>query len=432
MKDLKILQNVISNRYFYSFAFLFFFTPLIFSRSTNELFEFPKMFFVYIIGVLILGMFVLEKFLSNSKPKSMSLIPLLFLASFIVSTLLSSHLYTSVWGYYTRFNDGLLSVLICAAMYLIAKDTLSTDQLDKIFKISIVSLIPIGLLGVSQHFGLRFLWGGPAVDRVFSTFGQPNWMAQYIVLLLPLCVYYFVTSSTSWNRTVLWFFSAVFGFAGLWFSYSVSGVLSFIICLPVFSLLFMRGLIQEKKSFIKFLLLSFIFACTAIFNPGIFKDKVMDLQRDVQRFISQNITVYAQDTPDTNVYKVSDPGFIRYGLWKGTLELITSSPKVFLIGKGPETFPYEFQQYRSLDINYSSEWNFVMNKPHNYYLEIWAETGIVGLAIYLIWCIYLLLKLPPKYRPGLIGFLVTNIFGWPTVAVNLLFWLMLARAETKI
>ena len=136
--------------------------------------------------------------------------------------------------------------------------------------------------------------------------------------------------------------------------------------------------------------------------------------------------VYAQDT-----YQVSDPGFIRLELWKSTLDLITSSPKVFLIGTGLETYPYDFQPYRNLKLNYSSEWDYVFNKPHNYYLEVAVETGVIGLASFGFLVVWVLKKSSYNLIPSIAGFLITNFFGWPVVSTSLLFWFLLSLAEVK-
>ena len=135
--------------------------------------------------------------------------------------------------------------------------------------------------------------------------------------------------------------------------------------------------------------------------------------------------VYAQDEPLEN--SVSDPGYIRTELWAGTLKLFVSSPKNILFGTGPETFPYAFQEFRPLSLNYSSEWEFVFNKPHNYYLELLSTVGVLGTGAYLL---VMKRAFRSPYSPVLIAFYVTNFFGWPTVATALFFWLILAETET--
>ncbi len=68
----------------------------------------------------------------------------------------------------------------------------------------------------------------------------------------------------------------------------------------------------------------------------------------------------------------------------------------------------------------------ILNKPHNYYLELLTQNGLLGLLIYLAIIVKVVLAKHPMLTPALVGFFVTNIFGWPTVSTTLLFWIFLA------
>ena len=99
------------------------------------------------------------------------------------------------------------------------------------------------------------------------------------------------------------------------------------------------------------------------------------------------------------------------------------------MGTGPETYPYSFQPFRPIELNYSSEWSYLFNKPHNYYLEIWAESGLLGLVAYGVLFFKIFKYQTIDKRLGLIGFAITNIFGWPVVATALVFWFWLIEVE---
>jgi O-antigen ligase len=242
-------------------------------------------------------------------------------------------------------------------------------------------------------------------------------------MTLPLCLLTFVSEGN-------WLFGVVYllGFTCLWLTFSLAGLLGFVAALiVVVAVLFVQKKLSRRvvAKLAGAMLLSLV---VGVLNLGIFKDRIYDSVVDLKKVVRSQTVVYAQEVQDGD-HKISDPGFIREGLWQGTWHLITSSPKVLLIGTGPETFPYAFQPYRPLVLNYSSEWNFVFNKPHNYYLELWAEKGLLGLGSYIALLYFLFRKLPKNYLPGLVGFVVTNFFGWPCVATALLFWLWFALAE---
>lgn len=412
MKENQSTRQFLKDPYFLLTSVLLFFTPLVLSKATNELFEFPKMIFLYLFGGFLLAFFVTDKAFSKNRVKKWSLPVLVFILANIVSTIFSSHRHTSIFGYYSRFNDSLVSILFFFLLYLVFKNILSRNVFDKFLNIILLTIIPVSVFGLYQHFN--------GVERVYSTFGQPNWLAQYFCMLLPLCIFKCLKESFK-----SWFLVYLLGFYCFWLTYSVSGVLSFVLSLSVLFILMSREGSFERSSLNKSLVLLFLSFIIVSSNLGMFKEKVHDAIYDIKQRTSSLTKVYASEDD----YKVSDPGFIRIELWKSTLNLISSSPKVFLVGTGPETFPYEFQSFRNLKLNYSSEWDYVFNKPHNYFLEVWSELGTLGLISFLVLVVYVFRKMPYYLKPAIIGFLATSFFGWPVVSTSLIFWFLVSYAE---
>jgi len=380
------------------------------------MYEFPKVFFLYYFGIFIIFFFVSDVILNPVKIKRPHPLIVSFLLLEIISTLLSSNFYTSFFGYYSRFNGGLLSHIVLFGLYFVGINKLEKEDFEKILKILIFTILPISFLGLSQYFS--------GVERVYSTLGQPNWLAQYLSMILPLVLYLIFREDL--KKLKIWFVIYVLGFYCLWVTYSTSGILSFF----AGSLILLTGIVKERNKeehfTIKLALVLFVSFLIAFLNLGMFKDKLNDAFLDLKKQISLTGKSYAQ-TPNNvidpsleNEHKISDPGFIRLNLWKSTLNFIFSDPKIFFIGSGPETFPYSFQHFRSPSLNYSSEWNFVFNKPHNYYLEIWSESGIFSLFIFVA-IFYLVIKKSPFFlTPSLCAFLISNFFGWPVVPTSLL------------
>ncbi|MBT6401121.1 O-antigen ligase family protein [candidate division WWE3 bacterium] len=417
-----MFKNVSTKAIFTLFKLLVFFTPTIFVANTHELFEFPKMYFVYAVGTTIIWLFLIKKISLEEKLLWPSKSVILFLLVYILSTLLSSHQQTSVWGYYTRFNGGLMSVLVFVGLYWVAINEYTKKQLKELVKIACFSIIPIGIYAISQHYGfIANIWKSNSVERAFSTFGQPNWLAAYSVMIIPIILGQLLLNKNENKR--LWVLLYVLAFSSLWFSQSISGILAFLIIIPIFITINWNKLKKKRRLFATLILASILLT---IVEPGIFKGKINDAFFDVKTMLK----VQAQEIAiPTDSHSISDPGFIRQYLWRGTLNLIFSSPKNTILGTGPETYPYEFQRFRPEELNDSSEWNFVFNKPHNYYLELWANLGILGLVSYLLLIKKILKKPDPFYSLALVSFLIVNFFGWPTVSTSLLFWMFLAGRD---
>lgn len=413
---------VINNLIWIILNFLLFVTPLIFSRSTKEAFEFPKMFFVYFAGGLIIFLFLLRVIWIRQKFNFGSKFLLGFVGISFVSTIFSSHLYTSVWGYYSRFNDGLVSIVIFYGIYVAAVNTFSYEKLKKLFIPIALSGTIVSLYALIQHFQINT--GTKQIVRIYSTLGQANWLAAVLVMIIPIILSKYLTERN--KRGVFWFVSGILVLSGIWVSYSISGLLALIAVLVSFVCLNWE---LVKKNLYKFSVLFVFFAFFMLSQPGIFTERVQDVFTQIKEIGYRHTHVLAADE-DTKI-NVSDSGSIRAGLAKGTWKIITENPKNFIIGTGLETFPYEFQKHRPAELNYTSEWDFILNKPHNYYLEIWAETGILGLLIYFGIVCELLKSRDKVLVPAFVGFFVANLFGWPTVSTALLFWVYFAVIESK-
>src|SRR3989344_2248914 len=102
-------KHLISN--FYSLIFIL--VPLIFLPSTSELFEFNKIIVTYILTTLIVSVWAIRCIVEKKFIFRRTLLDwpiLLFLISNFLSLIFSIDMHTSWYGYYSRWNGGLLSL----------------------------------------------------------------------------------------------------------------------------------------------------------------------------------------------------------------------------------------------------------------------------------------------------------------------------------
>ncbi|NTU70173.1 hypothetical protein HGB13_05180, partial [bacterium] len=259
------MKDLLKSPFLTLLSILLFINPLVMSNATKELFEFPKMFFVYYVGTLIFAIFLTNIVLKKQRIVWPSRIIFLYLLINLISTILSSHQYTSFWGYYSRFNEGMLSSLVYLGIYIVCINKLKISDFPGLMKVACLTLFPISLIGIMQHFG----FGTGVVERVYSTFGQPNWLAQYLVMLLPLVLYLSIT-----GFTMFWALLFITGFSCLWFTYSVSGIVGFIAVSLVSTTIFYNKKLLNKKSLLRILTIYLVCLTVALSNLGLFKDKV--------------------------------------------------------------------------------------------------------------------------------------------------------------
>lgn len=409
-------------------------TPLIYFNGVNELFEFPKLMFTYVVSGIILTIFALLRVVNwNFKTfRSKFALPLLlFLAANVVSTLFSMDKYTSIIGYYTRFNGGLISVTIFTLLFFVLLNIKNAGTREKIMNSIYSSSLLVSAYAIAQHFGFqKGYWIEDSQARVFSTLGQPNWLAAYTLLIM----FPALNGALKAEGVKKYFYSAVFltSFASLWFTYSLSGILGFFGAVILLAFYLGRKRIMEDKKFLAGIAGLVILIC--VLNPGVLGPKLRDTLNDIRRNVASRTVVYANDgTRPTNsspTGKFGDTTAIRLIVWKGTLNLITSSPKNFLIGTGPETFPYAFPKFRPVELNQSSEWDFIFNKPHNFYLDIFSNLGLFGLATYAL-LVFRLFKNRGStenfgLKAGILALMISDSFGWHTVVTSLFLYLYLA------
>jgi putative inorganic carbon (hco3(-)) transporter len=390
---------------------LFAFAPLIFTSTNSELFELPKMYFVYGLTLIILIVHLFNYFRGKNiffRHTFLDWPLLIFLLSQIVSTFFSVDIHTSLFGYYSRLNGGLLSLLTYSLLYWILAVYLNDIFKTRLINIFLSSGFLIAAFGIAEHFGIdKNIWVQDVQARVFSTLGQPNWLAAYLCILLPFVVDKFLNKSKSLFFTIYHLALVISFYLCLLFTKSKSGIIAGIISLGIYFILFF---IKNKINLFKFpgfLLLILLVSLTIFVNNPIkdylFPPKVTSAPR-------VDIVI----TPSEDIRKI---------VWTGAFQLWRQFPA---FGTGPETFAYTYYWVRPAAHNLTSEWDFLYNKAHNEYLNYLACTGTFGFLTYLLLIAVILYKIKnhPAVLAAFISILITNAAGFSVVIVSLYFFLL--------
>ncbi len=390
-------------------------TPLLFTFVNVELFEFNKMLFVYAAALLALGLWMLRMILAKRiifRRTPLDIPLLLFLGGQLLALLFSLDLRTSFLGYYTRFHGGLLSWLSYAVLYWVAVSTLRRRDWWGLSLTMVLSLFGSSLYSFPEHFGhspsclvLRgkfdvSCWVQDVQQRVFGTFGQPNWQAAYIVTLLPLAGLATYKPEILGKTAPSWLqrWGAVVTVAIAWtvllFTKSRSGILAAAVSVSIvgisagITLWRHRDEDESARNVVTSVwntlsdghslapgtaLITLLLSTALVGTP--WTPAIGD--------VFQN-NAPAAPTADQPVNRLetggTDSGEIRTIVWSGAVDVWKRYP---LFGSGPSTFAYSYYQDRPLSHNTVSEWDFLYNKAHNELLDLLATTGIVGLSTYL-------------------------------------------------
>ena len=433
MTPQKFFQKIIE----LAFYLLFFLTPFIFTTNNYELFEFPKMLFVYAVTVIIVGAWLAKNLISEQLKinKNFLIWPLLFfLGSQIISTILSIDQHTSLWGYYSRFHGGLFSTICYTLLFLIFASSITKRQTRINFIALLSAATFISLYAIAEHFGIdAYYWVQDVQNRVFSTLGQPNWLAAWLVTLLPISwVYFLKTPRSFWPTAIalaqtttlfaygltyiivqkplpttgeaIFLFFLFFGL-GLYFAYwagrqlyqsypkinnfsllliitiltlailytkSRSGILALTVSYGFFWLIAFLNSQKPQKLLKKFLCLSSLILFLFLLVGTEWTPSFQQLTT-INKQQATPISP-SQSTPKYHISKSTD---IRKAVWEGGLNVFRHWP---VFGSGVETFAYSYYNFRVRSHNGTSEWDFLYNKAHNEYLNFLATTGFVGTA----------------------------------------------------
>jgi putative inorganic carbon (HCO3(-)) transporter len=480
-------------------------TPLLFSQRFTELFESPKMMLIYVLAllatILIIAKWFIQKRLTFVNSPLTSPI-FLFMLWLILTTIFSLNGYTSLVGYYSRFNGGLASYVAYIILAYATLDQIISEQIrqgiSKVkepahssreipFSIKNIFALPRLILksirsiniqnsalktqnspfcsqllwtwliaasitsvwAIFEHFGhdpsciiLRGTftancWVEDVQTRVFSTFGQPNWLATYLVASLPIGLY-FVLTGRSKQVKVMASLASLCCYTAFWYTYSRSGWFGLITALCALAVCLPWQHIWQQRRWLIGIAIGCLIISTTSFNAAALRAE-------------SSLSGHGSDT---------STGSIRLLVWQGSLSLIQHHP---LLGTGLGTFAYSFLPYRPVAMNNTTEWNFLYNEAHNQVLNTAAAIGIPGLLIWLsLFAIPLLYvwkittdssihrlalivstkiradnqppdtkhqtlstdtHLPVVLTAGLVGAFVSQLFGFDVVMTNLLLFI---------
>lgn len=440
--------------------------PLVFAFNTEELFEFNKMIFVYIWAIItaliwLARMIVQKKVLLVKTPFDLSIIG--YIVSQLLATLFSIHPYTSLFGYYSRFHGGLVSTLAYVTLFYAFVATFVGNSQSKktpfwsqpiahwLLSLVIGSVLA-SLYALPEHFGYSFscqlatgafnvsCWVQDVQNRVFGSFGQPNWLAAYLILLIPIGI----SSLLVMKKRLFWI--SLLSITTLWycvllFTKSRSGLLglglSLVFSFGWFALAyFTRSLSNQgialKQIVIRFSLIGFLLLTTTLYFGT-------PLTPSIAQLLNKSETPKIETFGPALEAGGTESGEIRKIVWQGAIDVWKRYP---FFGSGLETFAYSYYQDRPTAHNMVSEWDFLYNKAHNEWLNYLATTGSIGLLAFIVlisspfiaglfWVVKLrknstenaeqsasALVLSGGILGGLLALHVSNFFGFSTVAVT--------------
>ena len=383
INSLSLKAKKLNNKFYINCFFaLVLLTPSLFVFGFTDVFEYPKIFAISVVLSLI-SIFLIIK----TKKIILSKFDLLFILGLVFvffNSFFSTDIYSSFFGYFENPSESLLFYTSCIVFFIIFKKELTSFRYTKIFDLIIYSsLLPV-FYSLLQIFNKDiFLWES-ADTRVFSTFGQPNFFSMYLVVVLGALISKIIKK---FNGTLFLYFLIVF--FSFYNTFSISGVLTFIIYLTLLIFFHYKN-IKLKFALIFVLTVSILII---FFTP-----------------LGSRVLLQVKNISNGNNVSINDTARIRLILWKSSVEQALQFP-YFFIGRGYGNFAYSYA--RDKELNNTSEWSLIFNRPHNYFIEKLFNGGVFVFCFY-VYLLFLSFKNFKNNYNSFIPFvlLVFSLFLW--------------------
>lgn len=237
----------------------------------------------------------------------------------------------------------------------------SEEKIQRLFKWLFAAAFVSTIYGVIQFLDYRFfppppepgldpfIWRGAFGSRIFSTFGNPNFFGDFLVVMGPITMAMFMKTKR-FHLLVLWLliaFNVTFTASkGAWLGFG-SG------------------------------LLVFVFLAVGFFSTGA-KVKV----RRILFVMLAGTLLFVGVGTYHNLKGRPDSASFRLFTWQSTWEMIRTHP---WLGTGIGTFYITYPSWRRPQIFFiEGKHNTETDHPEDEYLEVWYDEGFVGFGIFLL------------------------------------------------
>jgi O-antigen ligase len=414
-------------------------TPLLFNPYSRRVFEPEKAVALRIVGVLCIAGWIVAALSARSQPAAERPVPLwrwrvavawwpiVGLTLVLLAATAGSVSPRTSWAGSYEWRQGAVTFLACLALFVTAARSFPTATgLTRLVGLMEATSVVVAAYGISQYCGWNPLpWTRTIEGRAFSSLGHPNFLAAYLVLIIPVAVARMATSaaaSRAWGLHL-----AVVGVdaLSLLLTFSRSGWLGLSVAAACFGWLHVRGgaansLVRRGRWVAGVVVAGLaLFMLTAFLDPhGWFSYSPLE---PIHSFL-RGKSATAQ---------------VRIAIWNGALHAIRTRP---WLGYGPETFRLSFPPVYPSALSLYGGVTAAGDHAHNEWLDWGLSTGLLGLAAYL-WLVVAAFRRAARSLPriaapslrwlqigliaGAAGYLAQNQLSFGTIAPLAHFWLFL-------
>ncbi len=403
---------------------LLLFTPLIVAGNLFFPYVTGKNFFFRIVVDIVFGVWFALAILNPAfRPRWGKMLGAfaIFVAVLALATLFGADPYHSFWSNFERM-EGLVTHLHLFALFIIASSVLRTEKDWRVlFHVSLGVSFLVSVIGLLERLGTVQLGGSvggsAGAARIFSTLGNPIYLAIYLLIHFFILAYLFSRTRALWLRIT---YSALFVFEG--YIFIAAGTRGAIIGLAtgvlaaLAALLFLVPSRRLRMAAGAGLLLLLAVAGSLI----LVKNSAFVRSRPLLVRIS-----------DINLSSSTVQS--RFMIWGIAGEAMRERP---LLGWGPENFILPYAKYYNPLLFGNEPW---FDRVHNMHLEWLVAGGIIGFVAYAALYVIAFITLWQLWRRNvfdawatavfaglIVAYLLQNFFVFDTIITYLFMTLLLA------
>jgi tetratricopeptide (TPR) repeat protein/O-antigen ligase len=329
-------------------------TPLIFFNQMTEFYEMPKLVFLIVTTIILIGLWIFSwivkgKIVFTRTPLDVPL--LILLVVILISTFFSSSHPIALYGNFPRVNGSAVSWVVYILLYFVTVSHLKDLTKIRMFlNVLYVSAIIVSVLTLAAFFHL-FLPFDFAQALNFTPTGSTFSTIAFLLLLLPLPLLSVIHPNKYLPIPLSVALVVLFG-ATVILTGSIASMLAL---LAAFALcFFLSKPHQVRKTFLFFLLPVAILAVVLFLaNVPFTGNALQQLEANFPKEIQ---------IPFTTSWVVSVSAF-------------RDAP---FFGTGPASYLFNFTTYKPVDFNTLPYWNFTFDTAYDEFLQILGTLGIFG------------------------------------------------------
>lgn len=378
-------------------------------------YEHTKVLF-FILVMTLISVLYLDEILANFKQvKNFSLnIPAgIFILTLFITSLIGKDPLSSFLGREPYFQGIMLYIFLFIFYLIVSRAQLPIKYWA--YAISISSLI-VSVLAIKDYLVLNLLSlpVSTYAGRVVSTFGQPNFYGGFLLMGLPFLLF-LTTQKEYFPRFLGWRIIALSITAIL-----ISGSRAAIALTTLLTLYFLMKHLRNLNKIIMIALILLIVTAALV----------------ASLYTKSGLVWKEVDLPNYNQWLINNSPEKRSYIWQIILKLITQRP---FIGFGVENINSEYARFfKEVNFNlaqdpaYYSLRDLVIDRSHNYFLDILFYSGLVGLIVWILLVTMTLRKSNSgTLKLGLIIFIFYSLVQVLSIVHLIYFWMLVGLIEKQ-